>query len=173
MISASHSNRYTKVELAIVVSACIFIFALAVSAYFEPRIRLLHTLQALIYIFVIVLARRHSKWAYGVGLSIAAFWNYANLFVTTFIRNGLENLHLLVSGKPVIDGGALIALPAALGHFGMIVFCIWAYVNLRDKRWSDVFVLVASAFLSIGYFALIVALTGPQYLPIFRRVFHI
>ncbi len=74
----SQSTR-TKLDWAIVASSLLFMIALAVSAYFEPPIRILHTLQALIYVAVIVGALRHQKWAYGVGISIAAFWNYVNL----------------------------------------------------------------------------------------------
>lgn len=44
-------------------------FALAVSAYFEPAIRVLHTFQAFIYLAVIAGALRHQKWGYGAGIS--------------------------------------------------------------------------------------------------------
>ena len=87
----------TKLDWAIVASCLLFIFALAVSAYFEPAIRLLHTFQAFIYLAVIAGALWHQKWAYGAGISIAAFWNYINLFVNTFIRNGVETLGAITS----------------------------------------------------------------------------
>jgi len=121
----SQSTR-TKLDWAIVASSLLFMIALAVSAYFEPPIRILHTLQALIYVAVIVGALRHQKWAYGVGISIAAFWNYVNLFVNTFIRNGVETLGVVISGGQVANPGTIIAVPAALGHFGMIACCLWA-----------------------------------------------
>ena len=168
-----HENSYTKVELGIVLSACMFIFALAVSAYFEPDIRVLHLLQALMYVFVIIFARHHSKWAYCVGFSIGAFWNYVAIFVNNFVLSGLVTLSLLVAGKQITNAGALIALPAALGNCGMIIFCIWAYIRLRGKSWRDAGILAASAFLSTGYFAVIVVLTAPKFLPLFRRAFHI
>jgi hypothetical protein len=69
-----------------------FIFALFLSAVFEPAIRVLHFLQALICVAVVVLTRRNSPWGYGAGVIVSAFWNYINLFVTTFIRNGVEQL---------------------------------------------------------------------------------
>ena len=120
----SRSTR-TKLDWGIVASCLLFIFALAVSAYFEPPIRVLHTLQALIYVAVIGGALWHQKWAYGVGIGIAAFWNYVNLFVNTFIRNGVETLGIVISGGHVTNPGTIIAIPAALGHFGMIAFCFW------------------------------------------------
>jgi len=168
----SQSTR-TKLDWAIVASSLLFMIALAVSAYFEPPIRILHTLQALIYVAVIVGALRHQKWAYGVGISIAAFWNYVNLFVNTFIRNGVETLGVVISGGPVANPGTIIAVPAALGHFGMISCCLWAYLRLRNKRWTDVGILLGSGAVAIGYFATIIAIFGPQYLPLLRKVFRI
>src|SRR5438105_1939843 len=137
----SRSTR-TKLDWGIVASCLLFIFALAVSAYFEPPIRVLHTLQALIYVAVIGGALWHQKWAYGVGIGIAAFWNYVNLFVNTFIRNGVETLGIVISGGHVTNPGTIIAIPAALGHFGMIAFCFWAYLRLRNKRWTDIGILL-------------------------------
>jgi hypothetical protein len=84
---------------------------------------------------------RHQKWAYGAGISIAAFWNYINLFVNTFIRNGVEALGVIISGGHVANPGTIIAIPAALGHSGMIVFCLWAYLGLGNKRLTDIGIL--------------------------------
>src|SRR5437588_5153149 len=149
----SQSTR-TKLDWGIVASCLLFISALAVSAYFEPAIRVLHTFQALIYVAVIAGALRHQKWAYGVGISIAAFWNYVNLFVNTFIRNGVEALATVISGGHVTNPGTIIAIPAALGHFGMIVFCLWAYFRLRNKRWTtDIGILLGCGVVAVGYFA--------------------
>ncbi len=163
----------TKLDWAIVASCLLFIFALAVSAYFEPAIRVLHTFQAFIYLAVIAGALPHQKWAYGAGISIAAFWNYINLFVNTFIRNGVETLGVIISGGHVANPGTIIAIPAALGHFGMIAFCLWAYLRLRDRRLTDIGILLGSGAVAIGYFAVIIAIFGPQYLPLFRKVFRL
>lgn len=57
-----------------------FTLALALSAIFDPSIRVLHTLQALIYLAVIWLVRRSSSWGYGAGFFIAVLWNYTNLY---------------------------------------------------------------------------------------------
>src|SRR5207248_2571709 len=111
----SRSTR-TKLDWGIVASCLLFIFAQAVSAYFEPPIRVLHTLQALIYVAVIGGALWHQKWAYGIGIGIAAFWNYVNLFVNTFIRNGVETFGIVISGGHVTNPGTIIAIPAALGQ---------------------------------------------------------
>src|SRR5262245_32597722 len=62
------------IRWSIIVGAVLFVFALLVSAVFEPKIRILHTLQALIYFALIALTRRNSAWGYGAGYIISAFW---------------------------------------------------------------------------------------------------
>ncbi len=66
--------------------AGLFIAALAASVVFEPAVWILHTLQALIYLGVVLLVRRNSDWGFGAGFTIALLWNAANLFATAFIR---------------------------------------------------------------------------------------
>jgi len=62
------------INTSILVGAGCFIFALILSAVFDARIRVLHVLQALIYVVVIVLTRKSSAWGFGAGCIIAAFW---------------------------------------------------------------------------------------------------
>lgn len=76
--------------------AGLFVPALLVSAVPDPTIRLVHALQSLIYIAVVMLARRNSAWGYGAGCFVSAFWNSANVFVTTFVADGLQDLVLLL-----------------------------------------------------------------------------
>ena len=53
-----------------------------------PELRLLHLLQALIYVVVVILARRNSMWGIGAGITIAVFWNGLNFFVTHNMLRG-------------------------------------------------------------------------------------
>ena len=92
------------INLCIRAGAGFFIFALILSAVFDPKIRLLHTLQALIYVAVIVLTRRENAWGFGAGFFIASLWNYTNLFVTTFVKGGLIELGVLPSGRAIFTG---------------------------------------------------------------------
>ena len=55
----------------------------------------------------------------------------------------------------------------------MIAFCLWAYLRLRNKRLTDIGILLGSGAVAIGYFAAIIAIFGPQYLPLFRKVFRL
>jgi hypothetical protein len=79
-----------RTSIAILVGAGLFIFALTVSAVFVPALRLLHVFQALIYVAVIVLTRRHSGWGFGIGVFIATAWNGLQFFVTHLIQAGAE-----------------------------------------------------------------------------------
>ena len=109
------------INASILVGAGLFICALVVSAIFDPSIRVLHALQALIYVAVIILTRRGSSWGFGAGCFIAAFWNYTNLFVTTFIRAGLGQLMTYRPTGQLHRPDLVVAVIAAAGHFLMIV----------------------------------------------------
>jgi hypothetical protein len=74
------SSRWTRVSIPIGVG--FFLSALAVSAFYVPQLRLLHVLQAMIYVAVLELTRRHSPWGFGIGVIIPTAWNCLNLFVT-------------------------------------------------------------------------------------------
>jgi hypothetical protein len=45
-----------------------------------PELRLLHLLQALIYVAVVILARRNNVYALGARLTIAVAWNSIETF---------------------------------------------------------------------------------------------
>lgn len=158
------------IQWSIDLGAGFFLLALFLSAVFDPRIRVLHTLQALIYVAVIVLTRRQSAWGFGAGFFIAAFWNYTNLFVTTFVRAGADQLMLLLHTGRLRRPDLLVALVAAFGHFMMMVACAVGWVRLRPGgRQMGEFVL--GGVLAIGFFVLIIFATGRQYIPLIRHVF--
>ena len=150
----------------------LFMLALLVSAVFDPSIRLLHTLQALIYVAAIVLARRRSAWGYGAGFFIAAFWNYINLFVTTFIRGGLRQLGILFDTGQAPRPDLLIALVAASGHFLLIGGCIAGFARSRPNAGAWV-KFVAGGVLAVSYFVIIIVTTGRQYIGLLHRVFRV
>jgi hypothetical protein len=152
--------------------AGLFLFALFVSAVFEPAIRLLHALQALIYVAVIVLTRRNNPWGFGIGCIIAAFWNYINLFVTDFIRAGLRQLTVLAHTGQVPRPDLLIALIAGGGHFLLIIACFAGFIRTRPKlqQWGQ---FLSGGILAIAYFVVIIVLTGRQYIGLLKRVFHV
>ncbi|HSP17678.1 MAG TPA: hypothetical protein VLV78_23235 [Thermoanaerobaculia bacterium] len=160
------------INAVIWVGAGSFFFALVVSAIFDPTIRLLHFLQALIYVAVVFLARRKSPWGFGAGVLIAAFWNYINLFVNTFIAAGMRQLVGLVTTGRLRRPDLLIALVAAGGHFLLIAGCAVGFLRTRP-RLPDWARFVAGGVLSIAYLVAIIATTGQQYMPLLMRVFRI
>jgi hypothetical protein len=154
------------------VGAGFFICALFVSAVFDPKIRLLHFLQTLIYVAIILLTRRKSPWGFGAGFFIAAFWNYINLFVTTFIQSGIQQLIILLRTGQLHRPDLLVAAIAAVGHFLLIAGCLAGFFLARPKA-SDWGRFFAGGVICVGYFVVIIFTTGPQYVPLLRRVFHL
>ena len=160
------------IDACIVVGAGLFMFALIVSAVFDPTIRVLHAFQLLIYVAVIVLTRRRSAWGFGAGFLIAAFWNYTNLFVTTFIAAGMRQLSVLMTTGQLKRPDLLIALVAAGGHFLMILGCLAGFLRLRPDggQWVG---FLCGGVLAVAYFAAIIVIAGPQYIQLLKHTFHL
>lgn len=159
-------------EWLILIGAVCFIIVLAVSATFEADIRWLHFFQAWMYIATIVLALRQNRWGYFIGVSAAGFWDYGNIFVTTFFTNGLVELSRWVHTGQLARPDQLIAVPAWFSNFLVIVGCLWAYARLPEKRTSDFARFLLAFALTTGFFAADMALFQPRYLPIFRGALH-
>lgn len=66
----------------------------------------------------------------------------------------------------------LIAIPAWLSNFVVIVGCLWGYFRLRDKSLSDVWKFALPFVLTTGFFALDIYIFQPRYLGIFPRLLH-
>jgi hypothetical protein len=159
-------------EALILIGSCIFIFILWLSAYFEADIRWLHFFQAWMYLATIVLALRRNRWGYFIGLSAAGFWDYTNLFVTPFFRNGLSRLHAWITTGQLRNVDQIIAVPAWSGNFLVILGCPWAYARLKEKSLTDLGRLLIAFVLTTGFFAAAIALCQPRYLPLFRGILH-
>jgi len=119
--------------VTIQIGAAMFIAALAASVFFEPSVWLLHTLQALIYVGVIVLVRQNSDFGFGAGFTIAALWNSANLFATGFIRGGIDVLLESPRTEHFAKPGLLLVLVGAAGHFLMIAGCLVCFLRRGPK----------------------------------------
>lgn len=170
---AEVQQRDSWIEWLIVASCGIFILVLALSAMYDPSIRVLHVFQAAIYVVVVILARRRSPWGYGAGCLIAAFWNWTNLVHTTFIANGVRELSRALRTGQVTRPDQLIAVVAAGAHFVLIVACLLGYARIRPAGPGAALRFLGGGLLVIGYFAGIIVLFGPQYVPLLRRVLSI
>ena len=124
------------------------------------------------YVATIALVLQHNRWGYFLGFSIAAFWNYAQFFVTSFLRAGLQQLSILVHTGGLPRPDLFISVPAVAFHFVMIVCCAFAYAAHSNKRLSDIWRFLFTFAASTTYFAAIMALAQPRYLGMFPRMLH-
>src|SRR5262249_14391325 len=146
-----------------------FIAILALSAFFDHTIVWLHIFQAMQYVAAIVLVASRSRWGDALGFSVAAFWNYINLFVTNFFRNGLAALMVLSNVGRVTHTGQLIAVAAVGFHFMMVAGAALALCLKPRSTAPDLLRILLTLIAAIAYFADIVALFQPRYLQIFPR----
>ena len=167
---ATPSRTPQWINASVLIGAGFFIFALILSAVFDPKIRLLHALQAIIYVAVIALTRRDNAFGYGAGAFIATLWNYTNLFVTTFVKAGFNELSILVQTGHLQRPDLIVAVVAAGGHFLMIVACVagFARAQPRARQWGQ---FLGGGALAVAYFVTIIVTTGPQYIGLLKRVF--
>jgi hypothetical protein len=172
MVRAKQSYaRGEKLLHAVIYSASVgFIAILELTGWMEPRIRVLHLVQALIYVAVMVLAARRSVVGYGAGIGIASFWNAANFFVTPFFRRGWEALVELVRTGSTKHPDMLVAPVAGLAHFVLIAACLAAYGLRTRKRSADTLALLSGGIGAVVTFYWILRAWGPQYLYIFSPI---
>jgi hypothetical protein len=153
------SSRWKRVSIPIGVG--LFVFALAGSAFLVPQLRLLHVLQALIYVAILALARHNSPWGFGIGVIIPTAWNCLNLFVTHLFQKGAVQFWSLVRTGHVSQPVPMLVMVGGLAHFLLIIACMAAFIRLRPhmKQWGQFF---AGGFVASTYFALIIAIARPR-----------
>lgn len=136
----------------------IFLTALAVSAYLDPRLRILHAFQALIYVAVVVLARRNNPLGFGMGAIMAVAWNCLNLLVTHLIQTGAEQLLSLIRTGHTDRPVSIMVAIGGLGHVLLLIGCVVDFLELRPRvsQWGQFF---GGGLLAIAYLALVVILT--------------
>jgi hypothetical protein len=166
--SAAQTNA-TWINVCILVGSGIFVFGLAVAAVFAPEWRLLHALQALIYVAVVGLTRRKSAYGFGAGVGIAVFWNSLGIFSTTFIWDAVQDLGATIRTGSAPRPDLLLQLLAFGGHLLIIVACLVGFLRTRPgpRRWVQ---FIAGGGLAIGYLVAIVFTAGPpSAVALFRR----
>jgi hypothetical protein len=165
-VSRNSATWISATRVWIPIAAALFTVALIVSAVVLPELRLLHLLQALIYVAIVILARRNSMWAIGAGLTIAVVWNGLNLFVTHNMQRGMTLLWSLLQTGHVRELGPhpivpMMVLLGGIGHFVLIAACLAA---LFDRRIADKtpWKMVAGGISVLAYFALIIVVSAPR-----------
>jgi hypothetical protein len=153
------SPRWVRVSIPI--GVVLFLFALAGSAFLIPQLRILHVLQAMIYVAIFLLARRNSPWGFGIGAIIPTAWNCLNLFVTHLFQEGIVQLWSLIRTGRVSRPDTLTVMIGGMAHFLLIAACLAGFLQLRPraKQWSQFF---GGGLLALAYFAVIIAVAAPR-----------
>ena len=160
--------RPNRTDITAAICAVVFIVVLAVSAYWDRSIRVLHVFESLPYLLAAVLCLRRNKIGYALGLVSGAFWIWTAGFLTTFIRNGFERLAMLLRTGSVDRPDIFIAVPAAVAATGLALWSVLGYARLTNKSWRDSAVLGAVVVMIPAFFIAIFAALAPQYLQMFR-----
>lgn len=155
--SAESASR----SLWIPLGAGLFIIALTGSAVVVPQLRILHVLQALIYVAVPILAWRNSAWGLGAGITIAVLWNGLELFVTQNMQKGIVLFwDFLRTGRGRQFDTMLVPL-GGIGHFILIAACISSFLE-QDRSAKNWWRLIGGGVAVLAYFFLIVAVALPH-----------
>ncbi len=150
------------IRVSILVGVGLFLLALAVSAAVIPELRLLHVLQALIYVAVLILTRRNSPWGFGAGTIIAIAWNSLSLFVTHLFQAGAGLIWTFLHTGHIASPETFMVTIGGIGHFILIAACIAGFLQQKPtgKDWAKFF---GGGFLALAYMALIIATTAPPH----------
>jgi hypothetical protein len=160
----------TWVNACILLGSGVVVLGLVVSAIFAPEWRMLHALQALIYVALVVLTRRKSAWGFGAGAMVAAFWDAIAVFATPLLREGTQELSATIQTGSMPRPDLLLQLLAFGGHILITIACLVGFFCTRPgaRHWGQ---FVAGGVLVICYFAAIVFSVGPeQAAGLFRRL---
>jgi hypothetical protein len=164
----------TKTDLyinrAIAICAAIFIVILQVASYLDRSILVLHIVEAIPYIVGPLLCFRNIKFGYAICFASGIFWLWSGAFLTTFVRNGFEQLAILIDTGRVERFDILIAVPAAIGTGGMVLFSSIGYLRLPKKHFSDLALFAIALIIITLFFLAIFRLFAPAYLEMFRGI---
>ena len=154
-------NGSSSTRVWIPIGAGLFLVALAVSAAVVPELRLLHFLQALIYVAVVILARRSNVFALGAGFTIAVAWNCLEFFGPHLIQAGAVLLWSFLHTGQVRHLETMMVPLGGIGHLILIFACLEALFNqtTATKKWWK---FLAGGALVLGYFALLIAIARPR-----------
>ncbi len=155
------SNGSLSTRVWIFIGAAFFLAALAISAIVVPQLWLLHILQSLIYIAIIILARRNSAWGFGAGVTIGVAWNSLNLFVTHLMQAGAVAFWSFLQTGHIQRLETMMVLVGGIAHFILIIACVAAFCNQPkgNKKWWK---FAGGAVLTIAYMILIVIIARPR-----------
>ncbi len=148
-------------DIWIPIGAGLFLLALAMSAIVVPQLRLLHSLQALIYVAVVIRVRRWSIWGFGAGVTIALAWNGLNLFVTHLTQAGAAAFWSFLHTGHVQRLDTMMVTVGTVAHFILIIACLNALLNQKPHG-TEWWKLAGGGVIALAYMALIIAVARLQ-----------
>ena len=160
-------------DFAIAACACAFVVVLAVAAYWDASIRVVHAFEALPYIAVAILCARQKKVGYALGAMAGLLWLGLASRGSTFIESGFQVLAVSLRTEHVVRPDLLIAVPGALATGGLTVCSAIGYGQLTNRRLSDAALFGGAAALVILFFFGIFAAFSPQFLVPLKHLFSI
>src|SRR6266542_3680444 len=137
---------------AIDTSAALFIIVLAIAAYLDKSIILLHIVEALPYVVAPILCLRRKKFGYPLAFASGSFWIWTGGFLTTFVRNGFEQLENFINTGTLDRFDIFIAVPAAIGTAGLVFFSLIGYLSLPGKSLKDVLLFLLAIIVITVFF---------------------
>jgi hypothetical protein len=158
----SHPQRGSSATgVWIPIGAGLFLAALAVSAVAIPALRPLHFLQALIYVALVILARRNNVFALGAGFTIAVAWNCLEFFGPHLMQAGAVMFWSFLHTGQVQHLETMMVPIGGIGHCILMIACLAPLFRQRidtNKWWK----FIAGGVLVLAYFALIVTIARPR-----------
>jgi hypothetical protein len=167
------SSGGAAIDWTIAACAVAFVIVLAVAAYWDASIRVVHTFEALPYLAAAVLCIRQNKLGYALGVTAGILWLGLAGRGSTFIANGFQVLRVVLREHQVIRPDILIAVPGAVATAGLVLFSLVGYARLRNKRWSDAGLFGATAVIITAFFFTIFAAFSPQFLVPLKHMFSL
>jgi hypothetical protein len=152
--------RTAWLRIGVPSGAALFIVALAVSAIVVPQLRPLHFFQGLIYVSVILLARRGSAWGLGAGVTVPAVWNCLQLFVTHLTQTGALLFWRFLQTGELRGLDTMMVTLGWIGHSVLMASSLVAFVRAHPgtRAWKQ---FAAGGAVALIYFGLIAATLVP------------
>jgi hypothetical protein len=156
----------------ITIALCaLWIFILISSGIIERYVLVLHLFQSLIYVTAIALILRGSKWGYGIGISIAFIWNFANLFTGFVFKAGFAEWRRFLSGAGIAHFVPWEATIGWFAHVALILVLVARWALRPDKRVRDAAGLVVSSVGTYAAFGVMLYFFGRPFLDRYLRLF--
>ena len=161
------TRSFTVADRLAVASAALFVAMLALAAYWDSSIRVLHAFEAVPYLLAAALIAGRRRYGYILGVASGTFWLWMAACLTTFVKNGFQRLASLIQTGHVDRWDVFIAVPAALGTGGLVLFSALSYMRSADKSRMDVVRFLLTLGVVGAFFVIVFRLFAPQYLRIF------